>query len=107
MLVPEISPVEFASLIEQGEPLVLLDVREDWELAIARLEGVLHIPMGQLPDRLGELSREADIVVMCRSGGRSATVVRFLQHQGYSRVRNLAGGIAAWGETLDPSLPSY
>ena len=107
MLVPEISPVEFASLVEQGEPLVLLDVREDWELAIARLEGVLHIPMGQLPDRLGELSREADIVVMCRSGGRSATVVRFLQHQGYSRVRNLAGGIAAWGETLDPSLPSY
>jgi rhodanese-related sulfurtransferase len=107
MLVPEISAVEFASLVEQGEPLVLLDVREDWELAIARLEGVLHIPMGQLPDRLGELSREADIVVMCRSGGRSATVVRFLQHQGYSRVRNLAGGIAAWGETLDPSLPSY
>jgi adenylyltransferase/sulfurtransferase len=107
MLVPEITPVEFAALAEQGEAPVLLDVREDWELAIARLEGVIHIPMGQLPDRLGELSRDADIVVMCRSGGRSATVVRFLQHQGFSRVRNLAGGIAAWGETLDPSLPSY
>ncbi len=107
MQVPEITPTEFAALAQQGEAPVLLDIREEWELAIARLEGVTHIPMGQLPDRLAELDREADIVVMCRSGGRSATVVRFLQHQGFSRVRNLAGGIAAWGEALDPSLPSY
>ena len=107
MQVPEITPTEFAALAEQGEAPVLLDIREDWELAIARIEGVTHIPMGQLPDRLAELDREAEIVVMCRSGGRSATVVRFLQHQGFGRVRNLAGGIAAWGEALDPSLPSY
>ena len=107
MQVPEITPAEVAALAEQGKAPLLLDIREEWELAIARLEGVIHIPMGQLPDRLAELDREADIVVICRSGGRSATVVRFLQHQGFSCVRNLAGGIAAWGEALDPSLPSY
>lgn len=107
MNVREITPTEFAALAAQGEAPVLLDVREDWELAIARLEGALHIPMGQVPDRLAELDRQARIVVMCRSGGRSATVARFLQQQGYTDVRNLAGGILAWGEELDPGLPSY
>lgn len=107
MDLPEITPTEFAALAARGQAPVLLDVREDWELAIARLDGVLHIPMGQVPDRLDELDREADIVVMCRSGGRSATVARFLKQQGYTRVRNLAGGILAWGEALDPGLPSY
>lgn len=107
MIVPEITPAEYAALLEQGQAVVLLDIREDWELAIARLESALHIPMGQLPDRLAELDREAEIVVMCRSGGRSATVTRFLQQHGFAHVRNLAGGILAWGERFDPGLPSY
>ena len=107
MNVPEITPTEFAALAAEGQAPLLLDVREDWELAIARLDGAVHIPMGQVPDRLAELDREARIVVMCRSGGRSATVARFLQQQGYQDVRNLAGGILAWGEELDPGLPSY
>lgn len=103
----EITPTEFATLAARGEAPLLLDVREDWELAIARLDEAVHIPMGQVPDRLDELDRDADIVVMCRSGGRSATVARFLLQNGYGRVRNLAGGILAWGEALDPGLPSY
>lgn len=107
MLVPEITPTEVASLLESESPPVLLDIREDWELAIARIDGVVHIPMGQLPDRLGELDPDTLTVVICRSGGRSTTVTRFLQQAGFRDVRNLAGGVMAWGAELDPDLPSY
>ena len=101
------SPREYAARAAAGPAPVLLDVREDWELAIARLDGVLHIPMGEIPARLGELAPEQEIVVLCRSGGRSATVARFLQQQGFRDVWNLAGGILAWSEQLDPSLAQY
>lgn len=101
------TPREYAARAEAGSAPLLLDVREDWELAIARLDGVLHIPMGEIPARLGELAPEREIVVLCRSGGRSAQVARFLQQQGYRDVWNLAGGILAWSEQLDPSLSPY
>lgn len=101
------TPREYAARAEAGPAPLLLDVREGWELAIARLDGVLHIPMGEIPARLGELAPEQEIVVLCRSGGRSATVARFLQQQGYRNVWNLAGGILAWSEQLDPSLTQY
>lgn len=103
----EMSPAEFAARARDPNPPLLLDVREDWELALARLDGVHHIPMGQVPDRLAELPRDGDIVVMCRSGGRSTVVGKFLIQQGYPRVWNLTGGILAWSEEVDPSLPSY
>jgi rhodanese-related sulfurtransferase len=101
------TPREYAARAEAGPAPLLLDVREGWELAIARLDGVLHIPMGEIPARLGELAPEQEIVVLCRSGGRSATVARFLQQQGFRDVWNLAGGILAWSEQLDPSLTQY
>lgn len=101
------TPREYAARAEAGAAPLLLDVREGWELEIARLDGVLHIPMGEIPARLGELAPEREIVVLCRSGGRSATVARFLQQQGYQDVWNLAGGILAWSEQLDPSLTQY
>ena len=101
------TPREYAARAEAGQAPLLLDVREGWELAIARLDGVMHIPMGEIAARLGELAPEREIVVLCRSGGRSATVARFLQQQGYSNVWNLAGGILAWSEQLDPSLTQY
>jgi len=101
------TPREYAARAEAGPAPLLLDVREGWELAIARLDGVLHIPMGEIPARLGELAPEQEIVVLCRSGGRSATVARFLQQQGYRDVWNLSGGILAWSEQLDPSLTQY
>lgn len=106
-MVAEMTPKEFVAQRDQGEDLVLLDVREDWELAISKLPGVVHIPMGDVPARLDELDPERAIVVMCRSGGRSAQVARFLQQHGYRRVWNLAGGILAWGQDLDPSLTPY
>jgi rhodanese-related sulfurtransferase len=101
------TPREYAARAEAGAAPLLLDVREGWELAIASLDGVLHIPMGEIPARLDELAPEREIVVLCRSGGRSATVARFLQQQGYRDVWNLAGGILAWSEQLDPSLTQY
>lgn len=106
-MVAEMKPKEFVAQRDQGADLVLLDVREDWELAISRLPDAVHIPMGDVPARLDELDPERGIVVLCRSGGRSAQVARFLQHHGYSRVWNLAGGILAWGQDLDPTLTPY
>jgi rhodanese-related sulfurtransferase len=106
-VVREISPAEFVARRERGEPMVLLDVREPHELAIASVPGILHIPMGQVPERLSELDPAREIVVLCRSGGRSLQVARFLESRGYGNVANLTGGILAWGRDLDPSLPAY
>jgi rhodanese-related sulfurtransferase len=106
-MVRDMTPKEFAGRAASGPAPILLDVREPWELEIVRLEDAVHIPMGEIPSRFRELSPEADIVVMCRSGGRSAQVAWFLQQQGFQRVWNLAGGILAWADELDPSLPTY
>lgn len=106
-MLKEMSPREFALRSRTGPPPILLDVREDWELAIARLDNALHIPMGEVPARLGELDPDCEIVVMCRSGGRSATVARFLEQQGFGKIWNLAGGILAWSEQLDSSIAQY
>lgn len=106
-MLKEMTPAEFAARAEgPGAPL-LLDVREDWELEIARVDGVLHVPMGDVPARLPEIDKDREIVVMCRSGGRSAQVARFLEQQGYARVWNLAGGILAWSEQVDPTISPY
>ena len=106
-MVKEMTPVEFAARAEAAGAPLLLDVREDWELEIARVDGVLHIPMGDVPARLPEIDPEREIVVMCRSGGRSAQVARFLEQQGYARVWNLAGGILAWSDQLDSTISPY
>jgi rhodanese-related sulfurtransferase len=106
-MVREISPAEYVARRERGEPMVLLDVREPHELAIASVPGILHIPMGDVPDRLSELDPAQEIVVLCRSGGRSLQVARFLEARGYPNVANLTGGILAWGRDVDPSLPAY
>lgn len=106
MSVPEITARDFVARRERGDDVVLLDVREDWELAIAKVPGIVHIPMGEVPARLGELDIDKEVVVMCRSGRRSLDVAQFLQQHGY-RSTNLAGGILAWGRDLDPSLPAY
>ncbi len=106
-MLKEITPREFQTLAAQDSRVTLLDVREEWELARACVEGALHIPMGQIPDRLAELAAEEVIVVMCHHGGRSATVAGFLQRNGFGQVVNLAGGIDAWARDLDPNVPSY
>jgi rhodanese-related sulfurtransferase len=106
-MIKEMSPTEFVARRDKGETPVLLDVREDWELGIARIEGAVHIPMGDIPARQGELDPAREVVVLCRSGGRSAQVARFLERQGFSSVWNLAGGILAWAQQVDPDLTPY
>ena len=106
MAVAEISPTEFVARRQKGESLTLLDVREDWELGVASVPDVVHIPMGEVADRLGELDRGREVVVLCRSGRRSLQVANFLQQNGFRAV-NLAGGILAWSRELDATIPTY
>lgn len=106
MSVPEIGPREFLDRREAGQSLVLLDVREAWELDVARVPDVVHIPMGDVAARLSELDPSIETVVLCRSGRRSYEVARFLQQNGFNAV-NLAGGILAWARDVDPDLPTY
>lgn len=107
MTIPEISPAEVDRLHRSGAQLTLLDVREPWELEICAVDWAKPIPMGEVPQRLAELDREADIVVMCHHGGRSLRVAHYLAQQGFRRVANLAGGIHAWREQVDGSMACY
>jgi rhodanese-related sulfurtransferase len=106
MSVPEITPAEFVARRDRGEALTLLDVREDWELAVASVPGIVHIPMGQVAERLNELDRDRPVVVLCRSGRRSLEVAKLLQQNGFDAI-NLAGGILAWSRDLDATIPTY
>ena len=87
--------------------VVVLDVREPQELAVAALDGVVHIPMAQVPQRVAELPRDRDIVVLCHLGARSERVTAFLRANGFTRAVNLAGGIDAWSREIDPAVPRY
>jgi rhodanese-related sulfurtransferase len=106
MSIPEITPSEFVARRERGDRLTLLDVREDWELGVARVPDIVHIPMGQVANRLNEIERDQPVVVLCRSGRRSLEVAKFLQQNGFEAV-NLAGGILAWSRDLDATIPTY
>lgn len=104
--VPQIQPIELKRRLDNGDSVLVLDVREPHEYQIANLGGRL-IPLGQLPDRLSEVERDREIVVHCKSGGRSAKACEILRNAGFTRVTNLAGGIDAWAEQIDPKLPRY
>ncbi len=110
---PAASPAEAISVrdlhhrLAGPEPPLLLDVRESFELDICRLEPALHIPMKEVRNRLHELDEEAEIVVFCRSGVRSARIAAFLRRRGFPRALNLTGGILAWADEIDPSLRKY
>ncbi|MFO1455346.1 MAG: rhodanese-like domain-containing protein [Steroidobacteraceae bacterium] len=106
-MVDEIAPEQLKAEFDAGRYPQVVDVREAWELDISRIDGVIHIPMAEIPSRLDELDRERPLTVMCRSGGRSLRVAQFLAQNGFARVSNLTGGILAWGERIDPSLRPY
>ena len=104
--VQEIQPEELKARLDSGEDILVLDVREPHEYKICNLGGYL-IPLNDLPARMNELDSSREIVAHCRSGVRSAKAVALLQQAGFGKVKNLAGGILAWSDKVDPSLPKY
>lgn len=105
MPAPMVDATEAARRVRDGKA-VLLDVREHFELAAAKVEGALHIPMRELPARVKELPQDKPILVMCHSGARSQRVADWLVPQGFD-ASNIAGGIDAWSDEVDPSVPKY
>ena len=107
-MVTELNPSEFLERRAAGAPMTLLDVREQWELGVAPAPTpVVHIPLGQLAERLRELNPQTETVVLCRSGGRSLQAANFLASSGFASVSNLSGGILAWSRDVDPSIAQY
>lgn len=103
----EIGPIELKQRLSRGDRLKILDVREPEEIAIAEFPGALHVPMGDVPSRLTELDPDAEWVVVCHHGIRSAQVAIYLARMGFERVWNLSGGIDAWSLAVDPATPRY
>jgi sulfur-carrier protein adenylyltransferase/sulfurtransferase len=104
--VPEISVEELKQKLDAKEDIFILDVREPHEFQICNLNGHL-IPLNDLPKRMNELDSSKEIVVHCHKGGRSARAVAFLQQAGFAKAKNLAGGVTAWAERIDPKMPKY
>lgn len=104
--IPEITPKELKARLDRGDDVFILDVREPHEYQICNLRGHL-IPLGDLPKRVSELDSSREIVAHCRSGKRSADAVQFLSKAGFRKVWNLKGGILAWSDEVDPSVPKY
>ncbi len=103
----EIDPVEVKAKIDRGDSFVLIDVREPHEYQICSIPFAKLIPLGDVPKRVSELNSADDIVVHCKSGMRSAKAVDFLKQTGFRKVRNMKGGILAWSDKVDPSVPKY
>ena len=103
----EIQAFEAATLLAGPNPPLLLDVREGWEIETAAVAGAVCIPMGEVPTRLAELDRDRPVLVMCHHGRRSAQVAYLLERSGFREVINLAGGIDAWSERVDPGIARY
>ncbi|MFN0135616.1 MAG: rhodanese-like domain-containing protein [Phycisphaerae bacterium] len=104
----EIAPAIVAARLRDGDAdLLLLDVREREELQFSRVEGALHIPMGEIAMRQQHIDADKHVVVMCHHGMRSAMVAAFLKKQGFERVSNLRRGIDAWSLEADASVPRY
>jgi adenylyltransferase/sulfurtransferase len=105
--VPTVTVEELKRLLDEKKDVFVLDVREPHEWDIVHLEGATLIPLGRLPHEVHRLDSSQDIVVHCRSGARSAQATEFLLGAGFTRVWNLEGGILAWADRIDPSLPKY
>jgi adenylyltransferase/sulfurtransferase len=104
--IPQISVKELKQRLDQGEKVFVLDVREPWEYEVANIGGHL-IPLNDLPSRVAELNPDQEIVVQCKSGGRSQRAAEFLARNGFDKVQNLTGGILAWSSEIDPAIPRY
>jgi len=105
--VPTITVQDLKAKLDRGDKFRLIDVREPFEWDICRIPGATLIPLGQLPSRMSELDSADDIVLQCKSGGRSARALKLLQEAGFGKLHNLEGGITAWAEQIDTNVPKY
>ncbi len=103
----QIRPAELAAQLQAGTTPVMLDVREEWEWNTCAIPGARHIPLRELPAHLAELDKAAETVVICHHGIRSHHACQFLESVGFSKVINLSGGMAAWANEVDPTMPRY
>jgi rhodanese-related sulfurtransferase len=102
----EVSASQLKALLDEGK-IQLLDVRQPEELEIARIEGAINIPLNELPARVGELDKNRPIIAFCHHGVRSEMAIRLLQRNGFADFAHLSGGIDAWSQQIDPSVPRY
>ncbi len=98
---------ELKERLDKGDDLFILDVREEWEYSMAKIEGSTLISLGELAVSLDKLDKEAEIVCLCHHGMRSADATGFLLQSGFPNVKNIEGGINAWSALVDPSVPRY
>ncbi len=103
----DISVKELKDRMDRGDAPRLIDVREPHEAAICSIPGAELIPAGQFAQQIGELDPNEEIVIHCKSGGRSGQAVQMLKHRGFTNARNLTGGVLAWVNEIDPSQPKY
>jgi adenylyltransferase/sulfurtransferase len=103
----EMTVQELKACLDRGDKVFILDVRNPEEYQICRIAGSVLLPLPELPRRFGELDRECEMVVHCKSGVRSARAIAFLKQQGFTRLKNLKGGILAWAQGIDPTMPTY
>lgn len=106
-MIRELGPAELAQRLADASPPRLIDVREPWEWALARLPGAELIPLGTLPEAAGRLEKDAPLVLYCHHGVRSQHAARYLAGLGFTDLGNLAGGIEAWSRLVDPGVPRY
>lgn len=107
-LMPEITATELKGRLDQGDDIQIVDVREPNEYQLARLPDSIHIPLGQVVNRMAEIDPSRETVVHCKMGGRSARAIEALKRAGFTGpLTNLKGGITAWSNEVDPSVPKY
>jgi sulfur-carrier protein adenylyltransferase/sulfurtransferase len=102
----EISVSELKKRIDSNDPIQVIDIRESNEYEYCNI-GAQHIPMGEIMMNLDKISRDKDVIIHCKSGGRSSAMVQALEVRGYNNVINLTGGILAWSTEIDPTVPKY
>lgn len=103
----KMSVTELETKIKNNQRPYLLDVREPFERDICKLTDDKNIPLKDLPNRMSELNKDQEIVIYCRSGGRSQQACQYLEQNGFTNVINLTGGVLAWSDYVDPSMPKY
>jgi len=107
-MIEEISAVDLKRRMDEGDDIQLIDVRQPEEYAVAKIPGAKLIPLGELMNRINELDPTRETVIHCKTGIRSARAVEFLTHKGFSgSLKNLKGGITAWSNEVDPTVPKY